>query len=222
MSNLLAIETSFLNLPQVKQILNLTEIRSTQRVIANGQKKKFEQTLQLSKLVVSAVNWFASEEGKRICTEEGISWNNEEIGIKIFGWQKSFFYKVVKAGKLETTVIESFNTKCTEIESQGSEANRSLEGLLKYAKQLNTATTEATEGEGEGEGEQTDIQPEIVLKNILTFKFKNEQFNVLVKIAENGNLTTNNTKSEIKSAILFLEGVLSYNNLQLLSNEPTN
>jgi hypothetical protein len=220
MSNLLAIETSFLNLPQVKQSLSLAEIRSTQRTIANGQKKKFEQTLQLSKLVVSAVDWFASEDGKRVCTEEGISWSNEEIGIKIFGWQKSFFYKVVKAGKLETTVIESFNTKCTEIESQGNEANRSLEGLLKYAKQLNTATTETTEGEGEGE--QTEIQPEIVLKNILTFKFKNDQFNVLVKIAENGNLTTNNTKSEIKSAILFLEGVLSYNNLQLLSNEPTN
>jgi hypothetical protein len=222
MSNLLSIETAFLSLPQVKQSLNLSEIRNTQRVIANGQKKKFEQTLQLSKLVVGAVNWFASDEGKRICTEEGVTWTNEEIGIKIFGWQKSFFYKVVKAGKLESEVIESFNTKCTEIESSGSEANRSLEGLLKYAKQLNTATTGATEGEGEGEGEGNEIQPEIVLKNILTFKFKNEQFNVLVKIAENGNLTTNNTKSEIKSAILFLEGVLSYNNLQLLSNEPTN
>ena len=121
MSNLLAIETSFLNLPQVKQSLNLTEIRSTQRVIANGQKKKFEQTLQLSKLVVSAVNWFASEEGQRVCTEEGISWTNEEIGNKIFGWQKSFFYKVVKAGKLENTVIENFTTKCAEIEASGSE-----------------------------------------------------------------------------------------------------
>lgn len=222
MSNLLAIETSFLNLPQVKQSLSLTEIRSTQRTIANGQKKKFEQTLQLSKLVVGAVNWFASEEGKRICTEEGISWSNEEIGIKIFGWQKSFFYKVVKAGKLETTVIDSFNAKCTEIESQGNEANRSLEGLLKYAKQVENSTNDSGNNESEGESEENEIQPEIVLKNILTFKFKNEQFNVLVKIAENGNLTTNNTKSEIKSAIMFLEGVLSYNNLQLLSNEPTN
>ena len=127
MSTLLAIETAFLSLATVKQSLNLSEIRSTQRVIANGQKKKFEQTLQLSKLVVGAVNWFASEEGKQVCTEEGITWTNEEIGNKIFGWQKSFFYKVVKAGKLETTVIESFNAKCTEIEASGSEANRSLE-----------------------------------------------------------------------------------------------
>ena len=93
MSTLLAIETAFLSLATVKQSLNLSEIRSTQRVIANGQKKKFEQTLQLSKLVVGAVNWFASEEGKQVCTEEGITWTNEEIGNKIFGWQKSFFYK---------------------------------------------------------------------------------------------------------------------------------
>ena len=204
MSTLLSIETSFLNLPQVKQSLNLAEIRSTQRVIANGQKKKFEQTLQLSKLVVNAVEWFASEEGKTVCTEEGISWSNEEIGIKIFGWQKSFFYKVVKAGKLETAVIESFNTKCTEIESQGSEANRSLEGLLKFAKQVNAATTETTEGEGEGEGEQTDIQPEIRANVIFSLSYKTESGNISVKIDENGVVKTNNTREQILQAIEFL------------------
>jgi hypothetical protein len=204
MSNLLAIETAFLSLPQVKQSLSLTEIRSTQRTIANGQKKKFEQTLQLSKLVVTAVNWFASEEGKTVCTEEGISWSNEEIGNKIFGWQKSFFYKVVKAGKLETAVIESFNTKCTEIESQGSEANRSLEGLLKFAKQVNAATTETTEGEGEGEGEQTDIQPEIRANVIFSLSYKTESGNISVKIDENGVVKTNNTREQILQAIEFL------------------
>ena len=204
MSNLLAIETAFLSLPQVKQSLSLTEIRSTQRVIANGQKKKFEQTLQLSKLVVGAVTWFTSEDGQRVCTEEGISWSNEEIGNKIFGWQKSFFYKVVKAGKLETAVIESFNTKCTEIESQGSEANRSLEGLLKFAKQVNAATTETTEGEGEGEGEQTDIQPEIRANVIFSLSYKTESGNISVKIDENGVVKTNNTREQILQAIEFL------------------
>ena len=212
MSNLLAIETAFLSLATVKQSLNLVEIRSTQRVIANGQKKKFEQTLQLSKLVVRAVNWFASEEGKQVCTEEGITWTNEEIGNKIFGWQKSFFYKVVKAGKLENAVIENFNTKCTEIEASGNEANRSLEGLLKFAKQVNAATTETTDSENT-DSEQTEIQPEIVLQNVLTFKYKTDVSNVSVKVAVNGHLITNNSKEQIQSAIDFLLGVLSYNNL---------
>ena len=204
MSTLLAIETSFLNLQQVKQGLNLTEIRSTQRTIANGQKKKFEQTLQLSKLVVSAVNWFASEEGKAVCTDEGISWSNEEIGIKLFGWQKSFFYKVVKAGKLENAVIENFNAKCSEIEAQGSEANRSLEGLLKFAKQVNTATTETTEGEGEGEGEATEIQPEIRANVIFSLSYKTDLGNISVKIDENRVVKTNNTRDQILLAIEFL------------------
>lgn len=203
MSNLLSIETSFLNLPQVKQSLNLTEIRSTQRVIANGQKKKFEQTLQLSKLVVTAVNWFASEEGKTVCTEEGITWTNEEIGIKIFGWQKSFFYKVVKAGKLENAIIDNFNTKCSEIEASGSEANRSLEGLLKFAKQVNTATTETTDSENT-DSEQTDIQPEIRANVIFSLSYKTESGNISVKIDENGVVKTNNTREQILQAIEFL------------------
>ena len=201
MSNLLAIETAFLSLPQVKQSLSLTEIRSTQRVIANGQKKKFEQTLQLSKLVVGAVDWFASEDGKRVCAEEGITWTNEEIGIKIFGWQKSFFYKVVKCGKLENAVIENFTTKCTEIEAQGNEANRSLEGLLKFAKQVNTATTETTEGEVE----QTDIQPEVRVETIFTLTYKNtDGKKIALRIDANGTIKTTNSRTEIAEALSYI------------------
>jgi hypothetical protein len=112
MTNLLSIESSFLNLPQVKQALNLQEIRSVQRTITNAKKKKFDNTLVLSQLVNKAVEWFASEDGQRVCSEEGITWTNEEIGQKVFGWQKSFFYKVVKAGKLQPEIIDTFKTKC--------------------------------------------------------------------------------------------------------------
>ena len=129
MSQLLSIESSFLNLPQVKQGLNLSEIRSVQRTIVNAKKKKFEQTLALSKLVNQAVTWFQSEEGQRVCTEEGISWTNEEIGQKVFGWQKSFFYKVVKAGKLDEAVVDTFKAKCDQAETRGEDPKRSLEGI---------------------------------------------------------------------------------------------
>jgi hypothetical protein len=153
MQNLLSIESSFLNLPQVKQALNLQEIRSVQRTITNAKKKKFEQTLALSKLVVNAVEWFASEDGQRACNEEGISWTNEEIGQKVFGWQKSFFYKVVKAGKLQAEIVDTLTTKCNEAEAQGEDPNRSLEGLLKFAKQVETGNTG-----GEGENELGDAE----------------------------------------------------------------
>lgn len=207
MQNLLSIESSFLNLPQVKQALNLQEIRSVQRTITNAKKKKFEQTLALSKLVVKAVEWFASEDGQRACTEEGISWTNEEIGQKVFGWQKSFFYKVVKAGKLQAEIVDTFNTKCNEAEAQGEEPNRSLEGLLKFAKQVETGSEAGGNGEGEGEeneGGEQSAEVEIRTATILTFTYKGEGGNVAVRIDSEGNVKTTNTDEQIREAIAVL------------------
>lgn len=204
MSNLLSIESAFLNLPQVKQALNLSEIRSVQRTITNAKKKKFEQTLTLSKLVKSAVEWFNSEEGKQACNNEGISWSNEEIGLKVFGWQKSFFYKVVKAGKLAPEVIESFNTKCNEAEANSEEPNRSLEGLLKFAKVVEIS---ANGGGGEEDGNEPEI--EVRTQTILTLSYKTDEGNVAVRIDSEGKLKTQNTKEQILQAIAFLQFTLN-------------
>lgn len=210
MSNLLSIEQAFLNLPAVKQGLNLTEIRSVQRTITNAKKKKFEQTLALSRLVKQAVEWFASEEGRSLMNEEGITWSNEEIGQKVFGWQKSFFYKVVKAGKLQDEIIDTFKAKCDEAEAQGQEPNRSLEGLLKFAKQVETGSNaggngEAEGGEGETEGETTEPQIETRVETILTFTYKSDAGNVSVRIDANGIVKTTNTDEQIREAIAVLQ-----------------
>jgi hypothetical protein len=204
MSQLLSIETSFLNLPQVKQGLNLSEIRSVQRTITNAKKKKFDNTLVLSHLVTKAVEWFQSEEGQRVCSEEGISWTNEEIGQKVFGWQKSFFYKVVKAGRLEESVVNTFKAKCDEAETRGEEPNRSLEGLLKFAKQVETGATEGGEGEL-GDPETTgEAQIETRVETILTFTYKSEGGNVSVRIDAEGNVKTTNSAEQIREAIAVL------------------
>jgi hypothetical protein len=205
MSQLLSIETAFLSLPQVKQGLNLSEIRSVQRTITNAKKKKFEQTLALSKLVTQAVDWFQSEDGQRVCTDEGISWSNEEIGQKVFGWQKSFFYKVVKAGRLQPEVIESFNVKCNEVEAQGEEPNRSLEGLLKFAKQVESGTNAGGEG-GDAESGDAESEPQVEtrIETILTFTYKSEGGNVSVRIDANGLVKTTNSDEQIREAIAVL------------------
>jgi hypothetical protein len=207
MNQLLSIEQAFLSLPQVKQALNLQEIRSVQRTITNAKKKKFEQTLTLSKLVVKAVEWFSSEEGKNACSEEGITWSNEEIGQKVFGWQKSFFYKVVKAGKLQAEIIDTFNTKCNEAETRGEEPNRSLEGLLKFAKQVETGTAAGGNEEHEmGDAEMTGEAAEVEIRTatILTFTYKSESGNVSVRIDSEGNVKTTNTDEQIREAIAVL------------------
>lgn len=203
MSNLLTIETAFLSNANVQTALNLREIRTAQRTITNGQKKKFEQTLALSKLVLNAVNWFQSEEGKTICNEEGISWTNEEIGNKVFGWQKSFFYKVLKAAKIDAEIIETFKTKCTEAENNNQDANRSLEGLIKFANQTETVS-EANGNEGENEDEQSEAEIEIRTATIFTLTFKTDSGNVSVRINQNMDVKTTNSYEQINEAITFL------------------
>jgi hypothetical protein len=205
MSQLLSIESSFLNLPIVKQSLNLQEIRSVQRTIVNAKKKKFEQTLALSKLVTKAVEWFQSEDGQRVCAEEGISWTNEEIGQKVFGWQKSFFYKVVKAGKLDEAVVDTFKAKCDEAETRGEDPNRSLEGLLKFAKAVDNNTQEGGQGEDAESGDTSEAQIETRVETILTFTYKSEGGNVSVRIDAEGNVKTTNSAEQIREAIAVLQ-----------------
>lgn len=206
MSNLLSIETAFLNKSEIKAALQLQEVKSLQRTLSNGQKKKFDSTLQLSKIVLSAATWFTSDEGKAKCSEEGITWTMEEFAQKVFGWKNSYFCKVRKAGGLQEEVINTFKTKCEEVEQAGQEPNRTLEGLLKFAKQVDT-NSEASGEEGEGE-ETTEAQVEVRTETIFTLTYKTDAGNVSVRIDAAGTIKTQNSSEEIKAAINFLTGCL--------------
>jgi hypothetical protein len=216
MTQLLSIETALLALPQVKAGLNITEIRKVQRTLTNAQKSKFTNTIALSKLVLKAHEWFASDEGKAVFREEGVSWSNEEFGKKVFGWQKSYFYKVLKAGKLPQETIDLFNTKCDEAEAEGQEPNRTLEGLLKFARAA--AETEGSgkgEGEGSGSEEGEDSTPEVEVRTatVFTMSFKAADLdlgrNVSVRVDANGTVTTQNSDEELLFALSFIKAALA-------------
>ena len=195
MSNLLAIETAFLRQADVVSALNLNEVRSIQRTLQNGQKKKFEQSLTLSQHVRKAFEWYQSEEGKAKLSEEGISWTSEQFAQKVFGWQKSFFYKLVKVSSVSDEVVETFKTKCDELERQGAEPVRSIESLLKFAR----ASEEINEG---GESEETEVEERP--QTIFTLTFKHPDGNIAVRISDAGEVKTTNTAEQILSAIEFL------------------
>lgn len=196
MSQLLAIETAFLRLPEVSQALNLSEVRSIQRTIQNGQKKKFEQSVTLSKHVKYAFEWFNSESGKAKLSEEGITWTAEQFGQKVFGWQKSFFYKLVKVANVPNEVVETFKAKCDEVERNGEDPNRSVEGLLKFAKAAEETNEEGEEGEG--------AEVETRSQTIFTMTLKHPDGNISVRINEAGELKTTNTPEQIREAVAFL------------------
>jgi hypothetical protein len=215
MSNLLQIESALLALPQVKAGLNINEIRRVRRSLTNAQKSKFTNTINLSKLVVKAHEWFTSDEGKAVFREEGVTWSNEDFGKKVFGWQKSYFYKVLKAGKLKDELVDLFIAKCDEAEAAGQDPNRSLEGLLKFARAAE-AETNTAEGSGEGDGEGSgevesegnEAAVEVRVPTILTLSFKASELqlgrNVAIRVDVNGQVTTSNTAEEINLAIQFL------------------
>jgi len=216
MSNLLQIESALLALPQVKAGLNINEIRRVRRSLTNAQKSKFTNTINLSKLVVKAHEWFTSDEGKAVFREEGVTWSNEDFGKKVFGWQKSYFYKVLKAGKLKDELVDLFIAKCDEAEAAGQDPNRSLEGLLKFARaaaETETTTAEGSgegdgEGSGEGESEGNEAAVEVRVPTIMTLSFKASDLqlgrNVSLRVDVNGQVITGNTEEEMLLALQFL------------------
>lgn len=201
-TQLLSIESAFLSLPEVKRSLNLQAINTLRRADSNAQKKKFENSLQLAKAVKESFAWFSSEEGKAKCNEEGISWSNEEFFQKVFGWQKSFSYKLLKVGKLDDAIVENFNQRCIEVEARGEEAVRSIENLLKFAKAVEQGNGGGQGEEGEEGGEGAEVETRSA--TIFTMTLKHPDGNISVRINESNEVKTTNSPEEIRSAIAFL------------------
>jgi hypothetical protein len=211
--NLLSIEQNFLNLPTVKSALNLTEVKRTQRSINNAHKSKFNHTMKLTALIKSAVEWFESDEGKDTLREEGIEWNKESFGKKVFGYQKSFFYKLIKVANLDARIVEAFNTKCDAI---GTDANRSIAGLLDFSRDIDLGNLEVSEDATEEEiteAENEAIESASVEQDrtnyLFVMTFKNPEGNNLsVRIDDQGNVSGNNLE-EIANAIQFLQNSIN-------------
>lgn len=211
--SLLSIEQNFLSLPTVKEALKLTEVKRTQRSINNAHKSKFNHTMKLTALIKSAVEWFESDEGKDTLREEGIEWNKEAFGKKVFGYQKSFFYKLVKVANLDERIVEAFNTKCDEI---GEDANRSIAGLLDFSRTIDLDNLEVSEDATEEEIEEAQaeaIESASVEQEranylfVMTYK-NTEGNNLSVRIDDQGNVTGNNLE-EIANAIQFLQNSIN-------------
>ena len=205
---LLAIERNFLENPEIKQALQLGEFKKLKTEGINAQKKKFITSLKLSSLVASSFEWFQSEEGKSKMNEEGISWNAEEFASKVFGYKKSFFYRLVKVGKLDIEVITSFDTFCTEQErSTGNDNLRNLQNLLKFAKD-GTLPTETEESEESGEDESEESGE---VKTVFVFTYKNEDGkNVSVRILSDNTIKTTNENAEISEAFAKFTNLLNF------------
>ena len=135
--NLLSIEEAFLSNAEVTTGLGLNAISEVQTTLLNASKSKFAGTIKMAALAINAVNFYESEGGKALFIEEGITWTKADLGLKVFGWQKSFFYKVIKAGKLDPRIVSVFQAKCLA----ARDASMSIANLLAFAKTINGSGT---------------------------------------------------------------------------------
>lgn len=206
-NQLLSIEMELMSNADVIAGLQLREVKKLMKAEGNAQKKKFGNTLALSKVVVDAHAWWTSEEAKAIFSAQGVTWSADDFAGKVFGWQKSYLYRVLKAGKLAEEKVTTFNSLCDEAESEGLTADRTLKGLLKWAK--DSETSEANGGDGE-ESEEGESEASVVrAETLLTLSYKatlvGAERNVAVRISTEGELISANTKEEIMQAIAILQ-----------------
>lgn len=203
MTQLLAIESAFLNATAVTEALNLREFKKLNTGITNAQKKKYANTLALAKIVLNGFEWWSTT-GQALANEEGITWSTEAFFNKAFGFGKSYSYKLIKAAKLSQDVLDRFDTACAEVEAQGKEADRSLAGLLKFSRTADETSEseggEGEEGEGSGEGESVERATTIFTMTLKGF----EGGNVAVRIDSQGVVKTTNSREEIEQAVAFL------------------
>ena len=213
---LLSIEQNFLRMPQVKTALNLTAINKALNNVKNAQKRKYEHTMTMALLVKNSVEYFESEEGKNLFAEEGIQWSKADLGLKVFGWQKSFFYKLLKAGNLDQRIIDSFKRVC---DNQGTDANRSLAGLLEFSRTVDLDSLELSDDASEEEVDEAiseaisdaeqSASNEERIDTLITLSFKNpDGTNVGFRIDANGDAHTTNTSDEIRAVLAIINGKL--------------
>ena len=210
MQNLLQIETNFLNLPQVATGLRLTEVSAINNNIASAHKQRFIQSVALSHVAIASFEWFTSAEGQALCTEEGVNWNREAFAEKVFGVKNSYFGKLLKVGGIDTNVVDVFNAKCDEAERNNEKCDRSVAGLIKFAKAGVDSDVVIPEAEAEGDVEETtEAEAETTSETIFTLCFKTASGNVAVGITADGVISTTNSNAEIREAIAFLQQELS-------------
>lgn len=197
MSNLLTIEQHFLSTANAIEGLKLRDLRRLTTADVNAQKKKFETSLQLSQIVAEGYEWFKSECGRTTMANEGISWTADDFALKVYGYQKSFFYKLVKAGKVTAEQVEAYKTAEPE--------NRTIEGLLKFDRTGETnATAESDSDSDSEENEESESTPQPT--NLITFTYKApDGSKVSVKVDSRGLVQTQNSTAEILEAINLLK-----------------
>jgi hypothetical protein len=197
--------------PHTAKMLNIKQVETLFTAITKADAKRFENSVTMSSLILSANVWLKDAEGQIFYKE--FFEDMDDFVFKTYGFQKSRYYKLLKMAKaIEKTpgLISEFNKQCDAILENGGEVSRSVENFNKFVDEYNLETP-ATNGSEEGEEGEEGAKVQEKKKAILTFAFNGEQIglqNMALRIDANGELKTTASAFDIETAIDFLKQAL--------------
>ena len=173
--------------------------------ISKADKKAFDNVINMAVMVNEALTWWKAE-GKAMAKKVGYSPDSEQFAKDMYGFQKSYMYKLARAGALPTETIENFKLACDTDEKNGGRPSRSLEALLKWANDKNESEGE---GEGEGEGDESVSQKPVITFTCRLADLGVSDKNVSLRVGMDGSVTTTASAEDIEKAIAILTTALS-------------
>ena len=132
--------SAMLNTPQNKKALSLTAIKSLTAKVNDAEKQRFMNSLELAQVLAQTKPQFEDfckaviNKLKDGGTPAKDLPKKDELIKLVYGFQKSFYYKLIKVGELPKHVVNKFIDKCDEAEKDGKDFARSIEALNTWAK----------------------------------------------------------------------------------------
>ena len=147
--NIATIVNGMLSTAPTKKALALTAIKSLTAKVNDAEKQRFMNSLELAQMLAQTKTQFEDfckaviNKLKDGGTPAKDLPKKDELIKLVYGFQKSFYYKLIKVGELPKNVVNKFIDKCDDAEKDGKDFARSIEALNTWAKNFETHKGEA-------------------------------------------------------------------------------
>lgn len=190
---------------QLEKALSLKEVTALKNAMLKSDLQRFENSLTLAGLIAKGHKWIKDAEGQKFIKEAGVGM--DEFILSVYGFQKSFYYKLLKAANVPANIVKEFKTQTAKLKEQSLSAPMSIEALLKYYSEakLETGKNDA-DNDGDGDGDVKNA-PEVKAKTkaVLTLSVSVPGLeNVALRIMDSGELVTTATGEAIAAALEYL------------------
>jgi hypothetical protein len=186
---------------QQKSALNITKVQTIKNAIQSSDVKRFENSLHLAELIGKAHQWIKDSEGQALLKASGLGM--DAFILDVYGFQKSFYYKLVKASNVPANVLSEFRKQTEALKAKDLSAPLSIEALLKYAGEAKFETQSDGESDGESESDAPEVKAKATAVVTLAFKVDGLEA-VALRINDNGELITKASPEAIAVALEYL------------------